>query len=265
MIISFMSANYVAREVGFHMTEGWGQGDRTTNEAFAPLDTFPQRFGDLLGTVRSMGFEAVDIWTAHLNPAWASDAHIAAARDLLRRHDLAVASLAGGFGKTSKELERSCRLAVALGTQILGGSSPFLHQSRSQAVALLEQYDLKLGIENHPEVATPEAMLAAIGDGGKGRVGTAVDTGWYGTVGRDAAGAILQLRQHVFHVHLKDVRAAGSHDTCRYGEGVVPIEGCVRALQEIGYAGAISVEHEPETFDPTADCEANLAMLRQWL
>jgi sugar phosphate isomerase/epimerase len=265
MIVSFMSANYVAREVGFHLTGGWGQGERSTSEAFEPIETFPRRFGQLLQTVRWLGFEAIDVWTAHLNPAWATHKHIDTARDLLGRHGLAVASLAGGFGKTGQELERTCQLAQALGTQVLGGSSPYLTEHRPESVALLERYDLRLGIENHPETSTLEAMLAAIGDGGNGRVGTTVDTGWYGTVGRDAAAAIRQLGGHLFHVHLKDVLAAGSHETCRYGRGVVPVEECVRALQEIGYQGAISIEHEPESFDPTEDCKANLAMLRAWL
>lgn len=66
-------------------------------------------------------------------------------------------------------------------------------------------------------------------------------------------------------MHLKDVRASGAHDTCRYSEGIVPLERCVRTLQKIGYTGAISVEHEPERFDPTDDCRANFAMLRTWL
>ena len=61
------------------------------------------------------------------------------------------------------------------------------------------------------------------------------------------------------------VRAPGSHETCRYGQGIVPIQACVEALQQLGYQGAISVEHEPEDFDPTEDCKANLALLRQWL
>jgi hypothetical protein len=32
-------------------------------------------------------------------------------------------------------------------------------------------------------------------------------------------------------------------------------------LQRLGYAGAIAVEHEPETFDPTEDIRA----MREWL
>ena len=72
----------------------------------------------------------------------------------------------------------------------------------------------------------------------------------------------IVYEEYVFHVHLKDVRAPGSHETCRYGQGIVPIRACVEALQKLGYQGAISVEHEPEDFDPTDDCKANLATLR---
>ena len=38
---------------------------------------------------------------------------------------------------------------------------------------------------------------------------------------------------------------------------------CVQ--QRIGYDGAISVEHEPETFDPTNDLRAMREQLEEWL
>jgi L-ribulose-5-phosphate 3-epimerase len=41
----------------------------------------------------------------------------------------------------------------------------------------------------------------------------------------------------------------------------VPIERCVRVLQDMGYIGSISVEHEPEHSDPSEDIKANLEML----
>jgi sugar phosphate isomerase/epimerase len=262
--ISFMSANYVARQVGYHMTGGWGQGDKATSQYFEPIATFADRFGEILQAVRTMGFEALDLWTAHLNPTWATDEHITLARDLLRKHDLRVVSLAGWFGSTNDEFAATCKLAVAVDTDILGGSTSVLEKDRAFVVATLKDYDLRLGIENHPE-KTPEELLAKIGDGGDGHIGTTVDTGWYGTQGYDAAQALVELQDHLFHVHLKDVRAPGAHETCRYGDGVVPVERCVRTLQEIGYGGAISVEHEPELFDPTEDCAAGLEMLREWL
>jgi sugar phosphate isomerase/epimerase len=61
------------------------------------------------------------------------------------------------------------------------------------------------------------------------------------------------------------VRAAGGHDTCLFGEGVVPIEECVRTLQRRGYRGGYGVEHEPDHYDPTAECTTMLTMLRGWL
>jgi L-ribulose-5-phosphate 3-epimerase len=262
--ISFMSANYVARQLDYHMTKGWMQGDRATNAYFQPRESFAERFEEILRDVRAMGFEAIDVWVAHLNWRWAGDEHVALARDLLARYDLPVASLAGGYGETREEFEAACKLARAIDTPILGGATPLLYTDRDFVVATLEAYDLKLAIENHPE-KTAQEMLDKIGDGGRGRIGTTVDTGWYGTHGYDAARAIEELGEHVLHVHLKDVLAPGGHETCRYGRGCVPIQGCVQVLKEMGYSGYYSVEHEPEDYDPMEDCTANLAMLRQWL
>jgi sugar phosphate isomerase/epimerase len=263
--ISFMGANFVGRQVGYRMTGGWGQGDKAANDYFRPLETFEDRFGALLAEVRAMGFDAFDIWTGQLNWTWATAAHIAIARALLDRHSLAVPSYAGNYGSTAEEFEAACRLSAALGIHILGGSTPLIRTDRSVAVALLRQYNLRLGIENHPGLLTAEEMMAVVGDGADGLVGTTVDTGWYGTAEVDALSAIRGLGPHIFHVHLKDVDAPGAHVTCQYGRGCVPVRECVRALQELGYEGGISVEHEPADRDPTDECRANLRMLHTWL
>ena len=262
--ISFMTANYVARQVGYRMSGGWEQGDRAANEYFRPLDTFAQRFEALLVEIKEMGFDAIDLWLSHLNYPWTTSEHLLIAHDLLARHKLEVVSLAGWLGSTPAEFQRTCEIAVAVGTSLLGADTSMLRKDHRFVVQMLKDHDLRLGIENHPE-KTPEEILAKIGDGGDGRLGVTVDTGWFGTQGYDAAQAIERLRDHLFHVHLKDVRAAGAHETCRYGEGIVPLERCVRTLQGSGYTGAISVEHEPELFDPTDDCRASFAMLRAWL
>ena len=91
--ISFMSANFVARQVGYHMTEGWGQGDKATNDYFRPLETFAERFEAMLTEVQKMGFTVIDIWLAHLHPTWATPNHLQIARDLLVKHGLTVSSL----------------------------------------------------------------------------------------------------------------------------------------------------------------------------
>jgi hypothetical protein len=45
----------------------------------------------------------------------------------------------------------------------------------------------------------------------------------------------------------------------------VPVEQCVEMPHANGYGGAIAVEHEPETFDPTDDIRAMRAELEGWL
>ena len=64
------------------------------------------------------------------------------------------------------------------------------------------------------------------------------------------------------------VQQARELATLAGSEEVIRVAGCEDAkplLHTLGYRGAISVEHEPEDFDPTDDCKANLAMLREWL
>jgi sugar phosphate isomerase/epimerase len=256
--IAFMTANYVARETGWDM-HGWGHGDRATNEAFRPLETFGERFDAVLANARGLGFEAIDLWGAHLNPAWATEEHVAAACDALARHRLRVCTYATWVdGATAA---RACEIALRVGTTVIGaGTSAPL----SELVSVLRDSGVRLAIENHPE-KTPAELLAKI-ETESGTLCATVDTGWWATHGYDPAQAIAELGEFVQHVHLKDVKAVGEpHETCCWGEGIVDVEGCVRALQGIGYEGAIAVEHEPEDHDPSDACREMLVELKGWL
>ncbi len=255
--VSFMSANYVAREVDYSM-HGWGHGDRATNEAFRPLDTYAERLGAVLADVRALGFDAVDIWGGHLNPEWATDEHVEIACALLAQHGLEVASYAVWVGP--EQFERACEICGRIGAPLIGGHAPV---DDPRLPSLLAEHGVRIALENHPE-RTPQEVLDRIG--GRDGVGACIDTGWWGTQGYDAARAIEELWPHVFHVHLKDVLALDEpHETCRWGDGIVDVQGCVRTLRELGYTGALTVEHEPETYDPTGDVREMRAELEGWL
>jgi L-ribulose-5-phosphate 3-epimerase len=256
--ISFMTADYVARETGWAM-HGWGHGDKATNEAFAPLETYERKLDELLGDVAALGFDTVDVWGAHLSEQWATDEHVDVAQRLLGKHGLAVASYATWVGPSN--IERACEIAHGLGTDLIGAG----FSGDPEAIAIvLRKNGLRLGIENHPE-RTPAEVLAKI-ERGEGAFGATVDTGWWGTQGYDPAQAIEELGEHVFHVHLKDVRTVGEpHDTCPWGEGVVDVEACVRALRRTGYAGALTIEHEPEDHDPSEEIRELRTRLEGWL
>ena len=261
--ISFNSANFVAREIGYNLTQGWMQGDAATQAWFRPLDTFAVRFGAMLDEVVALGFDAIDLWLAHLNPAWATDEHISIAASALEARALSVPTLAGAFGDTPELFLMSCRIATRLGASVLGGGAGLLNRDRAFVIDSLTAHGIRLGLENHPE-KTPQILRDRIGEG-RGVIGAMIDTGWFGTQGYDAARSIEELKDVLFGVHLKDVLQAGAHNTCRFGLGVVPLRECVQALKLIGWTGPISVEHEPEHADPRDDARASADMLRGWL
>ena len=132
-----------------------------------------------------------------------------------------------------------------------------------------------LGYENHAEKSVGE-ILAKVGDKDADLIGVAADTGWFGTQGGDAPRALRELSGRLRYVHLKDVKARRSepsgyalidmgHETCALGSGIVNVRGCVDALLDVGYTGALSVEHEPEHLDPRPDVVASKALLERWL
>ena len=65
-VVSLLTPSFVARQTGYALSGDWSVGDRATNEHYAPLETFEERFGELLALTRSLGFDAIDLWTAHL-------------------------------------------------------------------------------------------------------------------------------------------------------------------------------------------------------
>lgn len=272
---SFISANFVAREIGWHMPGGWSQGDTAANHHFAPIGTFAKRFDALLTDVRALGFTAVDLWTAHFNGEWATPEHRHIARDRLVAHQMTVPSLAGGFGTEPAQFLRACKNAAAVGARVLAGSAPVLDTHRAEVVAMLRDHSLVLGIENHPE-ATPEALLQRVGDHSSGLIGVALDTGWFATQGFPPARAIEQLAPLLVAVHLKDVKPRRvvptgfpmmdmGHETCALGDGIADIPACLRALHACCYSGPVGIENEPETFDPREQIRVSLQRSLNWM
>ena len=273
--ISFITANFVARQLGYHMSEGWGQGAVATDAWFAPLATFEARFDEMLGEITALGFTSIDLWSAHLNFMSATPEHLAIARRLLAARQLRVESYAGYFGDTPTEFRAACRLCSELRIPVLGGLSGLLAADRAAFVAILREFGLVFALENHPEKSVAE-LLAKLGTGDEDVLGVALDTGWCGTQGLDAVAALRELAPRLKHVHLKDVRAPrttpsgfpmadAGHETCRLGTGIVPVEAFVKLLPALGYRGAIGIEHEPENADPRADVAAALPAVRDWL
>lgn len=273
--ISIMSANFVAREVNYDMRNGWSEGDSAAQEWFQPLATYRARFSALLDEIVDLGFNRIDLWTSHLHWKWATPAHIAIARDCLRERNLAVASYAGHFGSSADEVTAACLLCRELGIPILGGFTELLQEDRPTLVHILRQHGLIFALENHPELSMSE-LLKKVGSGDDDVIGITFDSGWFATQGADVLDALKAGRARLKHVHLKDVRAPAiqptgypfkdiGHETCKIGEGIVPVQEILKTLIATGYRGGISIEHEPESERPHRACEDSRKSVLAWL
>ena len=264
-IISLNCSSFVAKQYGYHTENDWGPCVDAVNAYYRPLETFSERFEELVLDVKGLGYPAIDVWTpGQLAWAWATDVHIKTARQLLKQYGISVTSIGGAFGDSREKFVSACELAVGIDTKLLSGTVPLLFTDRDFLVATLNEYDLKLAIENHPEQSAAD-MMKQIGDGAGGRIGTAVDTGWYATHGCSVPEIVHELREHILHIHLKDIQSVGEHVNVGYGQGVVPLEDCVKVLCDLNYAGDYSIENHAFDHDPTEELREALPMLQSWL
>ena len=255
MDLAFVTANYVGRAMGysgFTLAE-WGVAERATVEA-----TDLAAFDAICADVARAGFRHIEIWKAHAWPAALSPEHADEFLAALQRHHLTPISYAAGLGDDAEAVLRAARL---LGVPIVAGG---LFGADAREVArIARRQTVRVALENHPE-RDPQEVIDQIGDDDD-VLGACVDTGWWLTQGYSPADAIRRLGPHVFHIHLKDIRAPGGHDTVQLGTGIMDLADVLAAIREIGYAGPLGIEHEPEHYDPTAEVVAGRELVERLL
>ena len=260
--ICFITANFVGWAVNYSLKPfDWGKADEATQRLFQS-DAFEKEFSELMRIISNAGFKTIELWTAHLNYGKATQEQIQKAKQILKRYELSVYAYAGSFGNSEEELNQSFALAQTMGAKILAGSLDI--RLLDKAYNLCQSYKIRLAFENHPNRETPEKIKDMIGNKGDW-FGACVDTGWFATYDIDASEAIIALKENLFHVHLKDIKASGKHETCSLGDGIVNIPAVINTLDKIKYIDYISIEHEPKYHDPMEDVKKSCTRLDQWL
>ena len=143
---------------------------------------------------------------------------------------------------------------------------------------------VRFGLEVHPtEIAydfvTTKRALAAIGN--REGFGINFDPSHFAHQFLDSAAFIEEFADRIYHFHIKDSRKRldgrrsilGSHldfgeagrgwDFVSPGHGDVDLEGCVRALNRIGYEGPLSIEWEDSGMDREYGAQDALAFARR--
>lgn len=245
--VAFNTANLVARFTDYRFElKNWGEQHQKTVAM-----TDEAAWAAICREIAAAGFSAVEIWEAHAAPESLTRDKAARWKRILDDHGLRPIAYAGGLRR------ETLLICQWLGIPHIDGG--LRGQIPEQATALCQEFGVRFNLENHPEKTAAEA-LAKIG-GGNDWLGLCVDTGWFGTQGADVPNEIRSAGRFVRHTHIKDVKAAGAHETCLLGEGVVNVAGCLVALRDLDYTGWYSWEDEPEDRNPLDSAARN----RQWL
>jgi sugar phosphate isomerase/epimerase len=249
--IAFNGANLVGRCTGYRFElKNWHQQDLKTVAI-----TDEKEWRDICQEIKKAGFKAIEVWQSHASPQTLDAKKAERWKAIMDEAGLKPIGYAGHINAKGAQV---CKwLGI---TQISGGLwPPHSPTDPKELTSICEESGVLYNYENHPEKSAEE-MLSKIG-GGNRWLALCVDTGWFGTQGIDAAKFIRGAGSRVRHVHLKDVKASGGHETCILGTGVVDLKGCLKALKEIGYQGWLSWEDEPEDRNPFDSAVRN----REWI
>ncbi|HWD19450.1 MAG TPA: TIM barrel protein [Verrucomicrobiae bacterium] len=118
---------------------------------------------------------------------------------------------------------------------------------------LVKEYDIKLGIHNHPRRASePDykvwdpAYVFKMVNGRDARLGATADIGHWTRSGLDAVAALKLLNGRIISCHLKDVKEVGNPDAgdLPLGYGVSNVKGVLQDLRREKFKGYIFIEYE---------------------
>ncbi len=150
---------------------------------------------------------------------------------------------------------------------------------------VFEEVGVNFALEVHPteiafDIATSERALAAVG--GHRRFGFNFDPSHLGYQGVDYIRFIRSFGERIFNVHMKDVwwgkgdgtvGVFGGHtsfgdprrgwDFRSVGRGMIDFESLIVALNDVGYAGPLSVEWEDSRMDRVHGATESAAFCRR--
>ena len=140
------------------------------------------------------------------------------------------------------------------------------HDNLKLLERLVKEYDIKAAIHNHgPEdknFPTPQSVLEAVKDFDP-RVGLCMDVGHTARTGADVVKSIAEAGPRLLDMHIKDLKSATDKASqCDVGEGVLPILGIFKQLQQIGYHGCVDLEYEINADAPLTGMLKSFAYMR---
>jgi sugar phosphate isomerase/epimerase len=226
---------------------------------------------DLQGSLRAvseLGFDGVELFDLHGHDA-------AAVRSWLDELGLGVAGRHAGLAALEAELEELAEELRVLGSERLVLSWIDPPESAAEGRAAVERIGalgrrarglgLSFGFHNHwsevPPLDGGDSVLDQLRRLPPDLVWLELDLGWAWEAGADPVELLRRLEGRTPVVHVKDLRARGTHEHCPVGDGAVGYERVLPAAVDAGVEWLL-VEQDEIDGDPFDAVGRSLAAVR---
>lgn len=156
------------------------------------------------------------------------------------------------YMKTKPEVDNAFEYAKKVGVNMIVGVPTYdLLDYTEQKV---KATDIKIAIHNHgPEDALypgPANVYEHIKNRDQ-RMGLCLDIGHAKRAGANPEKAVMDYKNRLFDLHIKDVTGANKDaKAIETGRGVIDFNALISALNKINYKGVCSIEYEKDMTDP---------------
>jgi len=248
----------------FSIREGWFRPKRSYWPYMMGVQSYSFRkftFIQAIEKARELGLDFIEVFPGHLN--YQSDARQKAAVEAKLAECNVKANAYGVCGDGALKDRKLWQFCKEFGIDVLSA-----HASKGTFAALdklVAEYDVKIALHNHGPGAmwaTADQMLEAIGDHDE-RIGVCLDTGHLMRAGDEPVSAIRKIGKRLHGMHLKDVNK-DNHDVI-VGTGRTDLAGLFKALEDVDFDGALSLEYELDADNPMPGMRRSLAAVRKVL
>ena len=199
-----------------------------------------------------------------------SDETIQKLKDQLAKHGV----VAVRFGVVNIPRNEACARKIFVFAKKLGlraiTAEPAIEQM-DLLEKLVKEFDIKLGIHNHPKRATepdykvwdPAYVLKMV-QGRDSRMGATADVGHWTRSGIRTVDALKILDGRIISCHLKDIRESGNPDAgdLVLGTGVSDVKGILLELRRQHFQGYIFIEYERDWENTVPDIAQCIGYVR---
>ena len=168
------------------------------------------------------------------------------------------------YMKTKEAVDQTFAYAKNVGVNMIVGVPDY--DLLDYTEEKVKSYDIRIAIHNHGPMDKvypgPKDAYDRINKRDK-RMGLCIDIGHTQRTGVAPADAVLQFKDRLFDLHIKDVTAANKDgQAIEIGRGVIDFPALIRALNKINYNGYCSIEFEKDMKDPMPGIAESVGFFR---